>query len=111
MFLGGITWIGSHELDPARPLASQTRPLKVQVVSLDWKWLFIYPDHGLASVNQLVVPVAIPVHFSLTSASRKSAFFAPQHGSRIDLMNGMTPHFYLQADRTGDFYGRSSHFS
>jgi cytochrome o ubiquinol oxidase subunit II len=110
-FLGGITWIGSHELDPARPLASQTKPLKVQVVSLDWKWLFIYPEHGLASVNQLVVPVATPVHFSLTSASVMNAFFVPQLGSMIYTMNGMTTQLYLQADRTGDFYGRSSHFS
>jgi cytochrome o ubiquinol oxidase subunit 2 len=110
-FLGGITWIGSHELDPARPLASKTRPLEVQVVSLDWKWLFVYPDQGVASVNQVVVPVATPVHFSLTSASVMNAFFVPQLGSMIYTMNGMTTQLYLQADRPGDFYGRSSHFS
>ena len=74
---GGIIWIGSHELDPARPLASEIRPLEVQVVSLDWKWLFIYPEHGVASVNQVVVPIATPVHFSLTSASVMNAFFSP----------------------------------
>src|SRR5215217_3610164 len=68
-FLGGIIWIGSHELDPARPLASTTKPLEVHVVSLDWKWLFIYPEYGMASVNQVVVPIATPVHFSLTSGS------------------------------------------
>jgi cytochrome o ubiquinol oxidase subunit II len=110
-FLGGIIWIGSHELDPARPLASEIRPLEVQVVSLDWKWLFIYPEHGVASVNQVVVPIATPVHFSLTSASVMNAFFVPQLGSMIYTMNGMTTQLYLQADRMGDFYGRSSHFS
>jgi cytochrome o ubiquinol oxidase subunit II len=110
-FLGGITWIGSHELDPARPLASKTRPLEVQVVSLDWKWLFIYPEQGMASVNQVVVPIATPVHFSLTSASVMNAFFVPRLGSMIYTMNGMTTQLYLQADRLGDFYGRSSHFS
>ena len=110
-FLGGITWIGSHELDPARPIASEITPLEVQVVSLDWKWLFIYPEQGLASVNQVVVPIATPVHFSLTSASVMNAFFVPQLGSMIYTMNGMTTQLYLQADRLGDFYGRSSHFS
>ncbi len=110
-FLGGITWIGSHELDPARPLASNTKPLEVHVVSLDWKWLFIYPEQGMASVNQVVVPIATPVHFSLTSASVMNAFFVPQLGSMIYTMNGMTTQLYLQADRLGDFYGRSSHFS
>ena len=63
MFLGGIAWISSHDLDPARPLPSKAKPLEVQVVSLDWKWLFIYPEQGVASVNQLVVPAGVPVHF------------------------------------------------
>src|SRR3954447_23294443 len=111
MFLGGITWIGSHELDPARPLASQTRPLEIQVVSLDWKWLFIYPEQGVASVNQVVVPVATPIHFSLTSSSVMNVFFVPQLGSMIYTMNGMTTQLYLQADHDGDFYGRSAQFS
>src|SRR3954466_7979681 len=110
-FLGGITWIGSHELDPARPLASKTRPLEVQVVSLDWKWLFVYPDQGVASVNQVVVPVATPVHFSLTSASVLNAFFVPQLGSMIYTMNGMTTQLNLHADTPGIFQGLSSHYS
>ena len=78
MLLGGVSWIGSHDLDPAKPLASNTPPLEVQVVSLDWKWLFIYPEQHVASVNQLVVPAGVPVHFSLTSASVMNAFFIPQ---------------------------------
>jgi cytochrome o ubiquinol oxidase subunit 2 len=109
--LGGVIWIGSHDLDPAQPLASKTPPLEVQVVSLDWKWLFIYPHQGVASVNQLVVPAGVPIHFSLTSASVMNAFFIPQLGSMIYTMNGMTTQLNLQADAPGTFHGLSSHFS
>jgi cytochrome o ubiquinol oxidase subunit II len=111
MFLGGIAWIGSHDLDPAKPLEAKTEPLRVQVVSLDWKWLFIYPDQGIASLNQLVVPARTPIHFTLTSASVMNAFFIPQLGSMIYTMNGMTTQLHLQADREGVFHGLSSHFS
>jgi cytochrome o ubiquinol oxidase subunit 2 len=111
LFLGGIIWISSYELDPAHPPTSDRQPLEIQVVSLDWKWLFILPDQGVASINQLVVPVETPLHFSLTSASVMNAFFVPQLGSMIYTMNGMTTQLYLQADHVGDFDGRSSHFS
>src|SRR5258708_24737280 len=69
ILLGGVAWIGSHDLDPAKPLASDTPPLEIQGVSLDWKWLFIYPNQRLASVNQLVVPAGVPPQFPLPSAS------------------------------------------
>jgi cytochrome o ubiquinol oxidase subunit 2 len=111
MFLGGITWIGAHDLDPPKPLASKTKPLEVQVVALDWKWLFIYPDLGVASVNRLVVPAGVPVHFSLTSASVMNAFFVPQLGSMIYTMYGMATQLHLQADRPGVFHGLSAQFS
>ena len=111
MLLGGVAWIGSHDLDPAKPLTSNTPPLEVQVVSLDWKWLFIYPSQGVASVNQLVVPAGVPIHFSLTSASVMNAFFIPQLGSMIYTMNGMTTQLNLQADAPGTFRGLSSHYS
>src|SRR6267143_4260171 len=111
ILLGGVAWIGSHELDPAKPLASDTPPLEIQVVSLDWKWLFIYPNQRVASVNQLVVPAGVPLHFSLTSASVMNAFFIPQLGSMIYTMNGMTTQLNLQADAPGTFRGLSSHFS
>jgi cytochrome o ubiquinol oxidase subunit II len=111
ILLGGVAWIGSHDLDPAKPLASQTPPLEVQVVSLDWKWLFIYPDQRVASVNQLVVPAGVPLHFSLTSASVMNAFFIPQLGSMIYSMNGMRTQLNLRADAPGTFRGLSSHFS
>ena len=111
VLLGGVIWIGSHQLDPAQPLASKTRPLTVQVVSLDWKWLFIYPDQGVAAVNQLVLPAGTPIHFQLTSASVMNAFFIPQLGTMIYAMNGMTTQLNLQADAPGEFPGLSSHFS
>jgi cytochrome o ubiquinol oxidase subunit 2 len=111
LLLGGVAWIGSHDLDPAKPLASRVPPLQIQGVSLDWKWLFIYPDHGIASVNQLVVPVGVPLRFALTSGSVMNAFFIPQLGSMIYTMYGMTTQLNLQADTAGTFRGQSSHFS
>ena len=111
ILLGGVIWIGAHQLDPAAPLASSAKPLEVQVVSLDWKWLFIYPDQAIASVNQLVVPAGVPIHFSLTSASVMNAFFVPRLGSMIYTMNGMTTRLNLLADSPGDFIGLSSDYS
>ena len=111
MFLGGVIWIGSHQLDPARPLPSRQPPLEVEVVALDWKWLFIYPGQGVASVNQLVVPAGRPVHFRLTSASVMTSFFVPRLGSQIYVMNGMATQLHLQADRPGNYFGTAAHFS
>jgi cytochrome o ubiquinol oxidase subunit 2 len=111
MFLGGVIWIGSYRLDPFRPLPSPVPPLEVQVVSLDWKWLFIYPEQGIATVNQLVVPAGVPVHFSITSASVFNVFFVPRLGSMIYAMPGMVSQLYLQADRPADLFGISAHFS
>jgi cytochrome o ubiquinol oxidase subunit II len=111
LFLGGVIWIGAHDLDPYTPIASPQKALEVQVVSLDWKWLFIYPDQGVASVNRLVVPAGVPVHFSLTSATVMNAFFVPQLGSMIATMNGMVTQLYLEADHVGEFYGESTQFS
>ena len=111
LFLGGVTWIGSHRLDPFAPIPSATQPLEVQVVSLDWRWLFVYPGEGIATVNELVVPTGAPVHFSLTSASVMNAFFVPQLGSMVATMNGMVTQLALQADRDGDYFGTSTQFS
>ena len=111
MLLGGVTWVASHELDPAVPIASNVKPIEIQGVSLDWKWLFIYPEQHMASVNQLVVPVGVPLHFSLTSGSVMNAFFVPKLGSMIYTMNGMTSTLNLIADKTGTFPGLSAHYS
>jgi cytochrome o ubiquinol oxidase subunit II len=111
LLLGGVAWIGSHDLDPAAPLASKAKPLDIQVVSLDWKWLFIYPDQKIATLNDLVVPVGVPLHFSLTSASVMTAFFVPQFGSMIYTMNGMRSELNLQGDKIGTYHGEAAHFS
>jgi len=110
MLLGSVAWIGSHDLDPANPL-SEEKPLEVQVVSLDWKWLFIYPDQNVASVNRLVVPSGVPIRFTLTSASVWNAFFVPQLGSMIYTMNGMATQLNLKANEPGTFMGLSAMFS
>ncbi len=110
-FLGGIAWFGSHALDPFRPLESKTPPVEVEVVSLDWKWLFIYPNDGVASVNQLGIPTGVPVHFRLTSSGVMNSFFVPQLGSQIYTMAGMTSQLSLQADQPGDYPGLSAQFS
>ncbi|MGB7037440.1 MAG: ubiquinol oxidase subunit II [Xanthobacteraceae bacterium] len=111
LFLSGVIWIGAHELDPFEPIDAKTKPLEVDVVSLDWKWLFIYPGEGIASVNALTVPAGVPVHFRLTSATVMNSFFVPQLGSMIATMNGMITQLYLKADHPGDFYGESAQFS
>jgi cytochrome o ubiquinol oxidase subunit 2 len=110
-FLGGLIWMGAHDLDPFKPIAAKKVPLEVQVVSLDWKWLFIYPDQGIASVNELTLPAGAPVHFSLTSASVMNSFFVPQLGSMIAVMPGMVTQLHLEASHPGDFYGQSTQFS
>jgi cytochrome o ubiquinol oxidase subunit II len=111
LFLGGIGWISSHDLDPRTQLRATSAPIDVQVVSLDWKWLFIYPGLGLASVNHLVAPVGAPLHFRLTSAGVMNSFFIPQLGSQIYTMAGMATELNLQADEPGTFAGLSAQFS
>jgi cytochrome o ubiquinol oxidase subunit II len=110
-FLGGIAWFGSHALDPYKTLASKANPLEIDVVSLDWKWLFIYPAQGIASVNLLVVPTGTPLHFRLTSSGVMNSFFVPQLGSQIYTMAGMTSQLSLEADKPGDYHGLSAQFS
>jgi cytochrome o ubiquinol oxidase subunit 2 len=111
LLLSGVIWIGSHRLDPAAPIEGASEPLDVEVVSLDWKWLFLYPKQGVASVNELVVPAGAPLRLSLTSGSVMTAFFVPQWGSMIYTMNGMTSHLNLRADKPGDYLGLASHLS
>jgi cytochrome o ubiquinol oxidase subunit 2 len=111
ILLGGVIWIGSHQLDPRAPIPADAKPLRVDVVALDWKWLFIYPDHGIAAVNQLVVPVGTPIDFRLTSATVMNSFFVPQLGSQIYTMGGMTTHLKLLAAEIGEYPGFSANFS
>ena len=111
ILLGGVIWIGAHQLDPRAPIPAKADPLRVDVVALDWKWLFIYPDQGIAAVNQLVVPVGTPINFRLTSATVMNSFFIPQLGSQIYTMGGMTTHLNLLADQSGEYPGFSAMFS
>ena len=111
MFIGGVIWIGSYRLDPFKPLPSKMPPVEVQVVALDWKWLFIYPKEGIATVNQLVVPAGTPVHFQITSASVFNVFFIPRLGSMIYAMPGMVSQLNLQADHPTQLWGTSAQFS
>jgi cytochrome o ubiquinol oxidase subunit 2 len=111
ILLGGVIWISSHQLDPRAPIPAKPNPLRVDVVALDWKWLFIYPDQGVAAVNQLVIPAGTPVAFRLTSATVMNSFFVPQLGSQIYTMGGMTTHLNLLADNPGEFPGISANYS
>jgi cytochrome o ubiquinol oxidase subunit 2 len=111
LFLGGMAWISSHELDPPKPLAAREAPVEVEVIALDWRWLFIYPEYGIASLNQLTVPSGRPIHFKLTATSVMNSFFIPQLGSQIYTMPGMTTQLNLQADEVGTYQGLSAQFS
>src|ERR1700694_2141564 len=109
--VGGVAWVGAHDVSPRKPIASTVKPLRVQVASLDWKWLFIYPDQGVASVNRLTIPVGTPVSLELTSSGVMNSFFVPQLGSQIYTMAGMITRLHLQADHSGTYRGFSAQFS
>ena len=111
LLVGGVAWVSSYDLDPPKPIASTVKPINVQVVSLDWKWLFIYPDQGIASVNHLTIPVATPVSFQVTSSGVMNSFFVPQLGSQIYAMAGMVTRLHLQADHLGNYRGLSAQYS
>jgi cytochrome o ubiquinol oxidase subunit 2 len=111
LLLAGVNWVGSYDLDPPKPIVSTQKPVRVQVVSLDWKWLFIYPDQGIASVNQLTIPVSTPVSFALTSSGVMNSFWVPQLGGQIYTMAGMATRHNLQADYPGTYRGRSANYS
>jgi cytochrome o ubiquinol oxidase subunit II len=109
--VGGVAWVGSHDVSPRKPIASTEKALRIQVASLDWKWLFIYPDQGVASVNQVTIPVGTPVSLELTSSGVMNSFFVPQLGSQIYTMAGMVSHLHLRADDPGTYRGMSAQFS
>ncbi len=116
--LGALTWVGTHLLDPYRPLDRisaekpvEQAPLQVQVVAMDWKWLFIYPEQGVASVNQLAVPVDRPVEFTLTSTSVMNAFYIPAMAGMIYAMPGMQTTLHGVFNAPGEYQGLASHYS
>ena len=118
--LGMITWISTHRLDPyrpldrldaSRPLPADVKPLEVQVVSLDWKWLFIYPEHGVATVNELVTPVDVPVRFKLTSSTVMNTFYIPAMAGMIYTMAGMETQLNAVINQPGVYDGLSANYS
>jgi cytochrome o ubiquinol oxidase subunit 2 len=111
LVLGTITWRTTHELDPFRPLDSNVRPLEIQVVAMDWKWLFIYPEQHIATVNEIAIPRGVPVNFKITSDTVMNVFFIPRLGSQVYAMAGMQTQVNLIADELGVFEGLSANFS
>ncbi len=109
--LSVVTWQSSHALDPFKPLASTVQPLHVQVVALDWKWLFVYPAQHVASVNRLELPVGRPVTFDITSDSVMNSFWIPRLGGQIYAMPGMSTQLHLMADKSGSYAGSSANIS
>ena len=109
--LGVITWESTHSLDPYKPIEGKGKHLTVEVVSLNWKWLFIYPDQGIATVNELVFPANVPVEYKITSESTMNSFFIPQLGSQIYSMAGMETKLHLIANEPGTFKGFSANYS
>lgn len=118
--LGAVTWVGTHLLDPYRslsrvdaqtPLAANAKPVNVEVVSLDWKWLFIYPEQNIATVNELVVPANRPLRFRLTSSTVMNAFYVPELAGMIYTMPGMETKLHAVFNKEGTFKGISSHYS
>ncbi|WP_160178951.1 ubiquinol oxidase subunit II [Paraglaciecola mesophila] len=109
--LGTLTWYSTQELDPYKPLEHEHQPITIQVVSLNWKWLFIYPEQGIATVNEVVFPKDVPVEFKITSDTTMNSFFIPQLGSQIYSMAGMTTRLNLIANEAGEFDGISANYS
>ena len=109
--LATITWHSTHEMEPSKPLVSDVEPMTIEVVALDWKWLFIYPDHQIATVNYVAFPKDVPVKFKLTSDNIMNAFFIPRLGSQIYAMPGMVTKLNLIANHEGNFKGFASNFS
>lgn len=111
LVLSAITYASSHELDPYRPIKAGAKPVTIQVVALDWKWLFIYPEQGLATVNYIKVPVNVPLNFQITADAPMNSFWIPQLGGQIYAMAGMSTRSHLLAEQPGSYWGTSANIS
>ncbi|KAB1111494.1 ubiquinol oxidase subunit II [Neorhizobium galegae] len=118
--LGAVTWISTHKLDPYRPLErldaqravpAETKPLTVEVVALDWKWLFFYPDYGIATVNEMAAPVDVPINFRITASSVMNSFYVPALAGMIYAMPGMETKLHAVINKPGEYEGLSSNYS
>lgn len=106
-----ITWVKTYELDPYKPIASDKKPVTIQVVALQWRWLFLYPDENIATINFLQIPEKTPIHFVITADAPMNSFWIPHLGGQIYAMPSMQTHLYLMADEPGDFRGSSANLS
>ncbi|MGQ3210887.1 MAG: ubiquinol oxidase subunit II [Shinella sp.] len=118
--LGAITWVSTHKLDPyrpldridaARPVTDAVKPINVEVVALDWKWLFFYPDYGIATVNEMAAPVDVPINFKLTASSVMNSFYVPALAGMIYTMPGMQTKLHAVINKQGEYEGLSSNYS
>ncbi|ATR22336.1 Cytochrome c oxidase polypeptide II [Roseomonas mucosa] len=118
--LGAVTWVGTHLLDPYRPLSridaerpvtENMKPLEIQVVSLDWKWLFIYPEQGIATVNEVAAPVDVPINFRITSSALMNSFSIPALAGQIYSMPGMETKLHAVINAPGSYQGFSANYS
>lgn len=109
--LAGITWRSAHALDPTRQLVSATKPVHIQVVALDWRWLFLYPDEHIATLNYLEIPEKTPVTFDITADAPMNSFWIPRLGGQIYAMPGMSTQLHLNATKIGTYQGRSANIS
>jgi cytochrome o ubiquinol oxidase subunit 2 len=110
LILGAITWSSTHELHPPKPISVEP-PMVVQVVALDWKWLFIYPELGIATINELALPLNKPVRFDITADAPMNSFWIPSLGGQIYAMTGMVNQLHLIAEEEGEYWGRSANYS
>jgi cytochrome o ubiquinol oxidase subunit 2 len=118
--LGALTWISSHTLDPYRPLRrldaaravpAGVKPLTIEVVALDWKWLFIYPEQGIAVVNEVAAPVDVPINFKITASAVMNSFFVPALAGQIYAMPGMQTQLHAVMNQPGEYEGFSANYS
>jgi cytochrome o ubiquinol oxidase subunit II len=118
--LGALTWISSHTLDPFRPLrrldsaravAHDVKPLEIEVVALDWKWLFIYPEQGIATVNEVAAPIDVPINFKITASSVMNSFFVPALAGQVYAMPGMQTQLNAVMNSPGTYEGFSANYS
>lgn len=111
LLLGVITAVSTHALDPYKPLSSSVQPVKIQVVALNWRWLFIYPDEGIATINYINIPKDTPIDFTITSDAPMNSFWVPALAGQVYAMSGMSTQLHVMADSTGTFTGTSANIS
>ncbi len=111
MILAVTTWKSSHDLNPFKPIVTGKKPIEIQVVALDWKWLFLYPEYGIATVNFIQFPENTPINFEITSDAPMNSFWIPQLGGQIYAMPAMRSKLHLIASETGSFRGVSANIS